>query len=36
VIFAEIIKKGVKEEQVFQYTAMRLRQLGEELSKVEN
>lgn len=31
VIFAEILDKKVEEQKVFSYTAMRLRQIGEDL-----
>ena len=34
IIFTEIIQKQIPEEQVFAYTAMRLRQIGKELDKV--
>ena len=34
VIFAEILAKKIPDDQVFGYTAMRLRQLEEELKKV--
>jgi len=31
VIFAEILDKKIDEQKVFQYTASRLRQIGEDL-----
>ena len=31
VIFAEILDKKVEEQKVFSYSAMRLRQIGEDL-----
>eukprot|EP00831_Metopus_contortus_P025716 TRINITY_DN22088_c0_g1_i2.p2 TRINITY_DN22088_c0_g1~~TRINITY_DN22088_c0_g1_i2.p2 ORF type:complete len:130 (-),score=49.12 TRINITY_DN22088_c0_g1_i2:70-459(-) len=34
-IFSEILSKKIPSDQVFGYTAMRLRQLEEEISKVE-
>jgi hypothetical protein len=35
IVFAEIIQKKVAEDQVFAYTAMRLRQIGHELENLE-
>jgi len=35
-VFAEIISKKIGEDQVFAYTAMRLRQIGQELDTLEN
>ena len=35
IIFTEIISKQIKEDQVFAYTAMRLRQIGTELDNLE-
>ena len=34
VVFAEILAKKIPEEQVFGYTAMRLRQLEDELNRL--
>ena len=36
IIFTEIIQKQVPEDQVFPYTAMRLRQIGKELEAIDN
>jgi len=36
IIFTEIIQKGIAEDQVYAYTAMRLRQIGKELEQIEN
>ena len=36
IIFTEIIQKQVPEDQVFPYTAMRLRQIGKELEQIDN
>ena len=36
IIFTEIIQKQIPEDQVFPYTAMRLRQIGKELEKIDN
>lgn len=35
VIFAEILDKKLDEAKVFSYTAMRLRQIGEDLEKIK-
>ena len=35
IIFTEIIQKQITEDQVFAYTAMRLRQIGKELEKID-
>ena len=35
IIFTEIISKQIREDQVFAYTAMRLRQIGRELDSAE-
>ena len=35
VIFAEILDKKLEEGKVFSYTAMRLRQIGEDLEKIK-
>ena len=35
IVFAEIISKQIGEDQVFRYTAMRLRQLGKEVESLE-
>ena len=35
IIMAEIITKKVSEEQIFPFTAMRLRQMGQELDHIE-
>ena len=35
IIFTEIISKQIREDQVFAYTAMRLRQIGAELDNLE-
>ena len=35
VIFAEILDKKIEEQKVFSYTAMRLRQIGEDLEKIK-
>ena len=34
IIFAEILSKKIKEEKVFAYTAMRLREIGAEVQKI--
>lgn len=34
IIFTEIIAKHIREDQVFAYTAMRLRQIGGELDSI--
>ena len=36
IIFTEIIQKQIPEDQVFPYTAMRLRQIGKELEAIDN
>ena len=36
IIFTEIIQKQIPEDQVFPYTAMRLRQIGKELESIDN
>ena len=36
IIFTELIQKQIAEDQVFAYTAMRLRQIGKELEQLEN
>ena len=36
IIFTEIIQKQIADDQVFSYTAMRLRQLGKELEKIDS
>jgi len=36
IIFTEIIQKQIPEDQVFAYTAMRLRQIGKELEKIDS
>ena len=36
IIFTEIIQKQVPEDQVFPYTAMRLRQIGKELEAIDS
>ena len=36
IIFTEIIQKQISEEQVFAYTAMRLRQIGKELESLDS
>ena len=35
VIFAEILDKKIEEKNLFSYTAMRLRQIGEDLEKIK-
>ena len=35
VVFAEILDKKIEESKVFTYTAMRLRQIGEDLEKIK-
>lgn len=35
VVFAEILDKKIEESKVFSYTAMRLRQIGEDLEKIK-
>ena len=35
VIFAEILDKKIEEQKLFGYTAMRLRQIGEDLEKIK-
>jgi len=35
VIFAEILDKKVDAQKVFGYTALRLRQIGEDLEKIK-
>ena len=35
VIFAEILDKKIDESKLFAYTAMRLRQIGEDLEKIK-
>ena len=35
IVFTEIISKQIREDQVFAYTAMRLRQIGGELDNLE-
>lgn len=35
VIFAEILDKKIDENKLFAYTAMRLRQIGEDLEKIK-
>lgn len=35
VVFAEILDKKVEETKVFSYTALRLRQIGEDLEKIK-
>ena len=35
IIFTEIIQKQISEDQVFAYTAMRLRQIGKELENID-
>lgn len=35
IIFTEIIQKQIPEDQVFPYTAMRLRQIGKELEAID-
>jgi hypothetical protein len=35
VVFAEILDKKIDSQKVFQYTAMRLRQIGEDLEKIK-
>ena len=32
---AEIIQKKIPEDQIFQYTALRLRQIGQEMDQIE-
>jgi hypothetical protein len=36
VIFSEILSKNMEEGQVFGYTAMRLRQIGEDLDNIKH
>ena len=36
IIFTEIIQKQIPEDQVFPYTAMRLRQIGKELDAIDS
>ena len=36
IIFTELIQKQISEDQVFAYTAMRLRQIGKELDQLDN
>ncbi len=36
IIFTELIQKQIAEDQVFAYTAMRLRQIGKELESLES
>lgn len=36
IVFTEIIQKQIPEDQVFAYTAMRLRQIGKELEKIDS
>jgi hypothetical protein len=36
IIFTEIIQKQINEDQVFAYTAVRLRQIGKELEALDN
>jgi hypothetical protein len=36
VIFAEIIQKKIPKQKVFEYTATRLRQIGNDLSMIKN
>ena len=35
VVFAQILDKKIDESKVFSYTAMRLRQIGEDLEKIK-
>ena len=35
IIFTEIVQKQISEDQVFAYTAMRLRQIGKELEGLD-
>lgn len=35
VIFSEIVTKKIEKEQVFAYTAMRLRQIGNDLNQLK-
>lgn len=35
IIMAEVIAKKIPEEQIFQYTALRLRQIGQEMDQIE-
>ena len=35
IVFTEVIAKQIREDQVFAYTAMRLRQIGSELDNVD-
>lgn len=35
IIFTEMVQKQIPEEEVFRYTAMRLRQIGKDLEKVD-
>lgn len=35
IVFTEVIQKQIPEDQVFAYTAMRLRQIGKELEKID-
>ena len=36
IIFTELIQKNIGDDQHFEYTAMRLRQIGKELEGLEN
>ena len=36
IIFTELVQKQIEQDQVFAYTAMRLRQIGKELEQLEN
>ena len=35
IIMAEVISKKIPEDQIFQYTALRLRQIGQEMDQIE-
>lgn len=35
IIFAEILAKKIKQEDVFTYTAMRLREIGADLANIQ-
>ncbi len=35
-IFSELISKGIKQENYFSYTSMRLRQIGKEIEDMKN
>ena len=35
IVFTEIIQKQISDDQVFAYTAMRLRQIGKELESLD-